>query len=73
MRYDFTKHGYIYILHGPLAVRGRGSCGEREERGERRMEKHWAGLKTQETHKWPREVTQFRNKKEPLITESLNE
>lgn len=37
------------------------------------MEKHWAGLKTRETYKWPREVTHFRNKKEPHITESLNE
>lgn len=54
----------------PYGIAGlRDSCEEGEERRERkRMGENWAGLKTQETHKWPQEVTHVRNKKALRIT-----
>lgn len=59
----------ICIICGPMVLRGRASCEEGEERRQRRrMEKNWAGLKIQETFKWPQEVTHVRNKKDLLIT-----
>lgn len=73
----------VYTLCGLRALRGRGFYGEGEERRERRRgEKTWAGLKTQETHKWPQEVTHVRGRKDLRVTvvpcscpraESLNE